>query len=112
MLELNEFLALCEKFGWPAGLYFAYRAGKVVTAGACYVWSRVEPKLLGILSSHDDLMKTATEQMPKQTAILQELSAGQREHSSLLSQIHTSVRSMRDSDPNVSARADGDSVSN
>lgn len=114
---LEKVAQIAERFGWPIValavlLFLAVRAGRVVIRGACYIWARVEPPILGILGSHQDLMDTAKEQMPKQTAILQELSTGQREHTTLLGEIHSTVRSLRDSDPNVSARADGDSVSN
>lgn len=97
---LRRVAEIAERFGWPVValavlLLLAVRCGRALIRGACYVWARVEPPILGILGSHQDLMETAKDQIPKQTAILQELSAGQREHSALLSSIHTSVRQLR-----------------
>lgn len=108
---IEKVAQIAERFGWPIValavlLFLAVRCGRAMIRGACYVWARVEPPILGILGSHQDLMDTAKEQMPRQTAILQELSTGQREHSALLSSIHISVRELRGSDASITCRAE------
>ena len=101
--NLKPLLELLERFGWPlvalAGLsWVILRTGRAIAAGLCYAWARVEPYITGILSSHSDLMDTARDQMPKQTAILRQLSeghielrGGQKSHEEILKAIRDSV---------------------
>lgn len=111
---LRELGLVAERFGWPVlliavGVWVSIKSGRAVANGICYAWERVEPYVTGLLGSHSDLMDTAKEQMPKQTAILQELSQGQRHHSDLLSSIHTTVKDLRRSDPNVEVQSEKES---
>lgn len=112
--NLKPFLELLERFGWPlvalGGLcWVIVRTGKAIARGLCFVWTRIEPYITSVLASQSNLMDTASKQMPKQTAILQQLSdgheqlrTGQATHTALLASIRDTVNRI------TPVRADGE----
>lgn len=96
---IERIFALADKYGssWAAlliGSGLLVLGGRAATKGAKYVWLKVEPHFEGIFDAHRDLMVTAKDQIPRQTAILEGLAAGQRENTVLLSSIDSRVRTL------------------
>lgn len=97
LATLERLFALVDKYGssWAAlvvGSGLLVVAGRAVANGAKYIWGKAEPHVEGILGAHKDLMVTAKDQIPRQTAILERLSEGQHENAVLLASIDSNVK--------------------
>lgn len=96
---LEKLLSLGDRYGWPwllviGGLGSAAFVARWGGRGIGTACRELLPEVKAILVSHRDLMVTANDQIPKQTAILEGLSAGHQESRAILVSIDSHVRTL------------------